>query len=373
MQRRLSMALATVLVAALAACSDEQQQVQVTPQPVDILWIVDSSNSMAGNQADLATAIPSFVDTLAAEAVDFQMGVTTTQAHPCDQDPDAYEGCHDAMGTAGRLRGLANTGDDTSSPPTILRSADPSVTTDFQALVDVGVDGTNVEYGLWTAALAICASLDLPFDSDFAGWDTDTPYECSGTNWDASHDWADFCRCLPPELRDYNADTVASRFLRDDAALMIVVVSDEGDSTPQLGSGSWPWDLSGCALTDPWPQSVQDRCAPDPAGLCANYCKLDRFLEFFESLGRDVVVATISVCAELELYDDQGMYVTDFCCQGQYPNYQEMEFYLLGPEFTGGEYHPIDLYEDGVPCAEDSVGPAMIDLAQLVVQVAAGS
>jgi hypothetical protein len=367
------MVLAAILVAALAACSDEQQQVQVTPQPVDILWIVDSSNSMAGNQADLATAIPSFVDTLDTSAVDYQLGVTTTQAHPCDQDPDAYEGCHDAVGTGGRLRGLANSEDDTSSPPTILRAADPSVASDFQALVDVGVDGSNMEYGLWTAALAICASLDLPFDTDFDSWDTDTPYECSGTNWDTSHDWADFCRCLPPELRDYNADTPATRFLRDDAALMIVVVSDEGDATPRLGNGSWPWDLSGCALADPWPQSIQDRCAPDPAGLCANYCKIDRFLEFFDSLGRDVVVATISVCADLSLDDEWGAYLVDTCCNDQNPSDEDIEFYLLSPEFTGGAYYPIDLYEDGTPCAEDSVGPAMVDLAQLVIQVSEGS
>lgn len=373
MNSKLAIALSMVLATTVVACDDEQQQVQVTPQPVDILWIVDSSNSMAGNQADLATAIPSFVDTLDSSAVDYQLGVTTTQANPCDQDPDAFAGCLDAVGTAGRLRGLANSGPDTSHPPTILRPADPSVVSDLQALVDVGVDGSSVEYGLWTAALAICASLDLPYDSDFVDWDTDTAYECSGTNWDRSHDWADLCRCLPPDLRDYNADSAATRFLRDDAALMIVVVSDEGDATPMLGAGSWPWDLSGCALEEPWPQSVQDRCAADPAGLCANYCKLDRFLAFFESLQRDVVVATVSVCADLDLDDEWGQYLTTFCCSDHNPAIEDMEFYLLSPELTGGIYHPIDLVEDGVPCAEDSVGPALVDLAQLVIQVAEGS
>ena len=367
-----ALALGVMLVVSLS-CQDEQQPVATTPGALDILWIVDSSNSMAGNQADLAASFATFAGTLADRdpTLDYRVGVTTTQALPCDQDPHAFDGCEDSLGNTGRLRGLANVAADTSHSPSLPHAQDANLIADFQALVDVGVDGSTVEYGLWSAALAVCASVDLPFDSDFSDWDSDTPWECSGTNWDTSHPWAEFCRCLPQELHDYNVDGSGDRFLRDGATLLVVVVSDEGDATPDLGEGSWPWDLSNCSLGDPWPTSVQDRCASDPATLCPNYCKIDRFVEFFDSLERDVVVATIAPCAELA-HDGFGYYV-DFCCPDQNPTDPAMEFYLWAPELTEGTYSPIDIYEDGLPCAEDAVAPAMAGLAQLVIDMAGGS
>ena len=338
---------------------------------VDVVWIVDSSNSMHGKQQALKAAFSAMLDALDASGVDvdYQMGVTTTQSRPCQFDPTAFADCQDSHGTAGRLRGLDNAGGDTSHPPTCLRPGDPGLDTDFQTLVDVGIYGATEEYGLWVMAEAICASLELPHDSDFADWGQDTAYECDGSEWDPSHEWAEFCRCQPGEHHDYNVDDTGTRFLRDDAALMVVIVSDEGDFTPLMGATEWPWDVSDCAIGEPWPQGIQQQCAGNPEALCLNYCKLDRFLRFFGTLDRPVVISVIGPGAQL--VSDGDTYWTEVDCNDQNSSLAMIEFYLWAAELTGGVYAKIVEW-DG-ECSEDpDFGPVMADIAQLMVDLVGG-
>ncbi len=344
------------------------------PGPVDILWIVDSSNSMASDQEAMAAAFPAFVDTMVASGPDvgWQLGLTTTQSRPCLHDPTAFAGCADAHGTAGRLRGLDNTGDDVSHPPTILRPTDPDVVPDFQALVDVGIEGATEEYGLWVAALAICASLELPYDSDFVDWDSDTLVECSGNHWDAAHPWAAMCRCLPQQFHDYNGDA-GGRFLRDGAPLAVVVLSDEGDYTPMMGQGNWPWDLSPCDLGDPWPTFVQADCGPSPDVVCPVYCKLDLFLEFFASLDRQVVVSVFGPGAELLIDANAGTATIDVQCNSQNSTSSMIGFYVWAAHHTGGDYVKIDDQVEGGLCEPPDLEAAMADLASLVIGLAGGA
>src|SRR5476651_1176713 len=90
MSRRSVIPLA--ILAALPACSScdtvpadalvNCQVTEVLPDKVstDILFVVDDSGSMAEEQANLATNLGAFIDTLAASPVqnDFRIGVTTS-------------------------------------------------------------------------------------------------------------------------------------------------------------------------------------------------------------------------------------------------------------------------------------------------------
>jgi len=322
------------------------------PRPVDVLWIVDSSNSMHENQQFLAQFFQNFATQMIAEGgwVDYRMGVTTTQSRHCLDDPAAFPDCMDSVGNGGRLRGLDNTGNDTSGEPTFLDPSSPDLVADFQTLVNVGIDGSTEEYGLWIVAEMLCATLDLA---------------------DPANDPLDeFCAHAPAGNEDYNI-AGGSRFLRDGAALLVVIVSDEGDYTPNYSGivgGGWPWDLGGCELTDPWPASVQAACEAAPDVVCENYCKIDLFLDLFDDLGRDTVFAVLGPGAEL----DPDLMQVEVYCNDQNSAIGMMEFYLWPAEVTGGLYVPIDNRDDEQECVDSAFEQAMQDIADLLIDVASG-
>jgi len=251
---------------------------------------------------------------------------------------------------------------------------------DFTNLVNVGVDGSNVEYGYWVTTMAICASLDLPFDSDFQDWGTDTLWSCGGDNWDLSHPWAPFCRCLPQEFYDYNMVEDANgnelRFLRDNSTLVVIVVTDEGDSTTHLGTVDWPWSdwiADECYIGEPWPVSLQDQCESAPSANCNNECKIQYFLEFFEQIDRRVVFAVMGPGARLET-DQQNNVTLSTQCNDQNSSPDELAFYLWGTELTNGLYAPIDvpISGDTAPCEDADFNQALSDLGRLVSNLSSG-
>ena len=323
------------------------------PRPVDVLWIVDSSNSMHDNQAYLAQAFGSFSTAMVITGswVDYRMGVTTTQSRSCADDPTAFADCADSVGTSGRLRSLANTGIDTSHSPTFLEPLSPTLVQDFQALVDVGIDGATEEYGLWIVTEVLCASLDL----DAAG---NAPL-------------AEFCALAPAGIEDYNIGEDGTRFLRDGAALLVVIVSDEGDYTTNMGDEGWPWAIGDCVLADPWPDSVQANCVDLPAVLCENFCKIEHFLGLFDDLSRDVVFAVLGPGAELTT-DQLGNDTTEAFCNHQNSSIGMLEFYLWATEVTGGSYIPIDVLDGAYDCVDGDFEQAMRTLADLLIDVAGG-
>ncbi len=373
---------------------------------VDVLWLVDSSNSMAQDQTNLAHSFGAFINELAApttgdegeeelieldtiadailvynqflanrtQFLNYQMGITTTQSAPCADDPTAFDGCEDSTGNTGRLRGLGNSGQDVSHAPTFLVPDSETLIPDFQALVDVGIEGATEEYGMWVTALTICNSLELPFASDFEDNGSDTLWECSGTNWDLTHPWAPFCRCIPPEFEDYNVasnDGIETRFLRDNSTMVVVVVTDEGDFTPNMGANSWPWDITDCTIEDPWPAEVQDACEGAPDVICTNFCKIDIFLDFFQTIDRRVVFAVIGPGAELKT-DQQGNITTEAICNDQNSSIAMLEFYLWGSELTGGLYAPINVRDENDVCVDANFDETLGDLGRLVSNLASG-
>ncbi len=373
---------------------------------VDVLWVVDNSHSMAQDQLNLQESFGSFIDAMAAPAVtddegeaveldsltdtvsvyeeflkdrtrflDYQMGVTTTQSLPCNLDPQSGTGCEDSVGTAGRLRSLFNNGNDVAAPPTFLYPDSPRLAEDFRALVDVRINGSAEEHGLWVAVETICASLELPFDSDLdpATLDPDFPdyASCDAELWPDDHPWTEFCGCIPQEHHDYNIDGNGQRFLRDDSTLLVVIVSDEGDYTTNMGYLEWPWDISDCILGGAWPNDVREECGDKPDQLCPEACKIERFMDFFDTVDRRVVFAVIGPGVEFEI-DDDGNRQTTVECNDQNSTTESLETYLWATELTGGFYAPIAEREDGGECTEAIFDDHLSRLGDLVSNLARG-
>jgi hypothetical protein len=143
--------------------------VQNAAAKIDILWVVDNSNSMAVNQQDLGQSFESFINNLISTGVDYHIGVITT-------DPGDNGVLHSGNSST---RFITNETSDSSNT--------------FLENVEVGIAGSAIERAFESTALALGVG---------AGWEAgDVP--------------------IPP-----NED-----FLRPDASLFIIMVSDEDDKS----------------------------------------------------------------------------------------------------------------------------------------------
>lgn len=144
------------------------QIVQATNARSDVLFVVDNSPSMGQEQDELATNFPEMLGWLLDSGLDWHIGVVATDM----VDPE-HSG-------ALRIAGEATAGARRWLEPTDL---DPAAT--FGAMVRVGTDGAHAEQGRAATYTAI----------------------------------------------ELLADTTNAGFVRDDAAMHIVVVSDENDAS----------------------------------------------------------------------------------------------------------------------------------------------
>lgn len=145
-------------------------------RPIDILFVIDDSGSMAPFQQSLATNLESFLQFANSNFVDYRIGITTT-------DVDG--------GEMGRLVPLAQSGvwpAAGATPPRVLERTTPDVLRGFKQSVNVGTEGSGTEKGLEAAYQALS----------------------------------------PQNLASHNQG-----FLRDDAMLSVIIVSDEADQSPQ--------------------------------------------------------------------------------------------------------------------------------------------
>jgi len=128
--------------------------VQKGPGKVDILWIVDSSGSMAEEQTYLGNNFNSFINNLVTAGHDFQTAVTTTDVCT-DQIPSdlALRVCPVNYGgsSATRLRG-SFVGDDGRK---VLKHTDNDIVARFTDYTKVGTNGSGFEHGLKAAQMAI--------------------------------------------------------------------------------------------------------------------------------------------------------------------------------------------------------------------------
>lgn len=142
---------------------------------IDILWMIDNSGSMAPKQALLQAGFPEFMKPLTSTAsvtIDYHIGVVTT---------DTYNPAQ-----SGKLQNPGGLSSPWISPETCTGSCDPVAA--FNVMSNVGTQGTGDEKGLLAASMALTSPLTDP----------------GGPN---------------------------AGFLRDDASLNIILVSDEEDDS----------------------------------------------------------------------------------------------------------------------------------------------
>ena len=143
-------------------------QVLVMLQPeeakVDILWVIDSSLSMAEEQTYLGQNFSSFITALAASNQEFQTSVTTTDIcrgidyldGSLDQStlpPLSDRACPFLFGgdASTQLRG-SFVGEDGRK---VLQAGDVDLATRFSDYTNVGTNGSNFEHGLRATSLAV--------------------------------------------------------------------------------------------------------------------------------------------------------------------------------------------------------------------------
>ncbi|MFZ5471184.1 MAG: choice-of-anchor D domain-containing protein [Myxococcota bacterium] len=192
---------------------------------VDVLLVIDNSGSMMEEQTNLAANFAALLSGAQAAGIDYQIGITTTGLDP---SPGGWSSCPGGVegGEAGRLFPVNN------STPRIITPNTPNAAQVFANNVKVGWCHWN-EQGLEAAYRA----LSEPLVSS-----TDDP--------------------RTPQPDDGNAG-----FLRPDARLVIIVVSDEEDFSTQ------PVDFyvtffRAVKKNDPSLLSFSAIVAPPSLGLC---------------------------------------------------------------------------------------------------------
>lgn len=170
----------------------EEHFVQPEASKLDLLWVIDNTASMRDERRALQLGIAHFLQQADAMKVDYHMGVTTTGLDPAPEANDTGE-CPGGVngGEAGRLFPVDH------SRPRIIDPTQPDRAEILAANLDVG-GCHSVEQGLLAAQLALSPPL---VDN-------------------ASH----------PRSAEENDGNLG--LVRRDAALAVVVVSDEDDQSP---------------------------------------------------------------------------------------------------------------------------------------------
>lgn len=162
---------------------------QQSASKIDVLWVVDDSGSMAPRQENLAKNFQAFIDVFSRSAVDYRIGVTTT----------------DIFKVRGQLKGT----------PRILTPRTPGVVTAFANNVRVGTDGSPYEAGLQAAQMAL-----------------DLLKEANGPRQLAKDLCIANCKAALACIEACNVSNEFD-FLRTNAYLYLIFVADEEDQSSE--------------------------------------------------------------------------------------------------------------------------------------------
>ena len=158
---------------------------QQAASKIDVLWVVDNSGSMAPRQDNLARNFSSFIDLFTRSSIDYRIAVTTT----------------DIFKDKGALKGN----------PRVITPQTANVSAAFSNNIKVGITGSPYEAGLEAGRMAI--------DAQKAA-NVQTIEQCKRSC--AANKPACLTAC--DEKKDF-------AFLRPDAFLYLVFVSDEEDES----------------------------------------------------------------------------------------------------------------------------------------------
>lgn len=204
-------------------------------QKVDVLWVVDNSCSMADEQASLGQAFQRFVDTFFGLTVDFRIGVTSTDVeHPASFELTGISGTFSAgetvTGATSGASGVVGMYDPVSYEGALSLS---TATGDFQ----VGETLTGANSGAAATVLAAhrgagrltgdprVLSADMDQDDVNAAFRDRTALGTAGSFTEQG------LAASQLALNDPLISGENSGFLRDDAYLAVIVLSDEADQS----------------------------------------------------------------------------------------------------------------------------------------------
>ncbi len=165
---------------------------QQSASKVDVLWVVDDSGSMAPRQENLAKNFQAFIDLFTKGGIDYRIAVTTT----------------DIFKVQGQFKGS----------PRILTPSTANVAAAFAANVRVGTAGSPYEAGLQAAQMAL-----------------DRQNLANAPNLAAIEQCKQACQkaTVPLTCMDGCPAKTPVEFLRPDAYLYLIFVSDEEDESSQ--------------------------------------------------------------------------------------------------------------------------------------------
>gem|GEM_PF-668647 len=219
--RQMAVVLAAVSALIAAACEDGELQAIPPPEDqidifeqnaasrVDILWVVDNSESMLAEQAKVSSRFTQFFNQLLTSQVDYHLGVVTTD--PISQGVlrvytgETVPGCENCRYLTKDV-GCANPGvvtaglNEAEIEDRLMTECQAQLV--FRKLISAGIDGSSFEEGFTQAARALGVHDIDP--------NTGAPMR------------------NPPEAN--------AGFLRADASLYIIFVSDEDEGGKQDGS-----------------------------------------------------------------------------------------------------------------------------------------
>ena len=390
--------LATLLAAAgmLLVSSCHTQDILIHDQfeqssfdsDVDILWVVDNSGSMERIQLEVQDKFVHFINEFANVGDDtgevlaygdladgtlawaeflrnqerflnYRMGVTTTDiATPGngnmgnirDAGPVGIGGPLLCEGPGERVGGATVVTPDSANPAG-----------EFSALVDVGVAGDGGERGLHAAALAMCKGKPKAFWDSLSDRTLDDPVRV-------------ICEAVPAEQRYCNNGGRASAaedpqpdpFFRDEAATVIIIVSDEGDVGGHSEFLPPPEDLDAC-------RSLH---SDDPLfGECD--CRIAWWADFFDGIDRAVIFANIGPTYQAlgdatPWCDGTTVDIPGPCNTFNSPSCN-IDFYQQLACLTGGRFVPIESRTEGEEsCVDADFQNALRDIGRLISNLSGG-
>lgn len=262
-----------------------------TPTPADILFVVDNSGSMADEQENLARNFNAFIEQIAGGSGDYQIGVVTT---------DTTLGMNDAGEQAGLLISTFS-----GNPPNYL------ISLDNQSCTNAGIP-----HGCFRgpdAAKRIISSTRIPNAADqVTAFQNNVRVGSCGSGEEQG------LRAIQLALEKTAPGQCNEGFLRDNANLVIVIVTDEpdNDNTPidqyivdvgryksfdkvrvAMVVGAVNGDAANCRIpndancgstcqTLPGPGSGQ-ACTSSPQCPQGEYCRQDRTCDRIERQNMD--------------------------------------------------------------------------------------
>ncbi len=246
---------------------------------VDILWIIDDSPSMLKKQERLALNAKSFIEFLAAQQVDYHLGVTTTDTF------NPLESGH-LNNNAGQPQPWVSSADGQNAEGYFVKNA------------AVGEMGSGDEKGLLGGLFALTAPLSPAVPSSSSG------------------------NCVT------RAGGAVECFLRPDAALYTILISDEEDSS--------------CSPIKPYPApDATEGCAEDAIGAAGpgGHGSIEYWSRFYSGIkgltgtSRFAAITGVDskdwkcseefagICDSGTLYVDSGsLNVTAACSSGSHPD-----------------------------------------------------